>query len=112
MDGKDNLVDVLLLKEVNGLEQVVLGDTISAAVLQEGGDVLHLLEGHGALVDLDRVGDHIVHDIAQQGPILEGGGERAFGEGLTSHIGDPVLGLLLGHGVVLGSLLHNRKIEK
>ena len=44
VDGEDDLVDVLLLIEIDGLEHVSLGNSVLDALVKETGDVLHLRE--------------------------------------------------------------------
>ena len=51
------------------------------------------------------LGDHVVHNLAEQSAVLQRLGEGALGEGPASHVGNPVLGLLLSNGVILRGLL-------
>lgn len=62
----DYRVEVLPLPQVNGLERFLWWYTELFGTLEEGGDVLHALEGHFAGVDLlDRAGFDRVGKIAE-----------------------------------------------
>ncbi|KAF4518353.1 hypothetical protein B566_EDAN007080, partial [Ephemera danica] len=61
-NANDDGVEVLSLPQVDGLEGFLRGHAQLARHVQERVDVLHALEGHGALVDfLDAARLHLVH---------------------------------------------------
>lgn len=65
-------VQVLPFPQVHGLEEFLRGNAKLFRPLQEGGNVLHALEGHLAGVDLlDRAGIDRVGQVTQQDAILE-----------------------------------------
>lgn len=52
-ESSGHLSNVLLLKEIDGLEEITHWDTVALYCLQEGANVLHNLEGHrGVFIDL------------------------------------------------------------
>lgn len=72
LQADDDRVQVLPLPQVHGLEEFLRWDAELFRRLQEGGDVLHALEGHLAGVDLlDRAGIDRVRQVAQQHAVLE-----------------------------------------
>lgn len=95
LQADDHRVQVLPFPQVDGLEEFLRGNAELFRRLQEGGNVLHALEGHLAGVDLlDCTGVDRVGQITQQDTVLEhlvevvhlaGGVDR-----LGGHFFDPI----------------------
>jgi hypothetical protein len=68
----DKATQVFLFVQVDGLKKLVLRDLEHVATsVDEGGDVLHLLERHGARVHLwASVSRQLVCSLAQNVPVL------------------------------------------
>jgi hypothetical protein len=60
VDAADDLPEVLVFIEVDGLEEIGLGDTKRFAGGEEVADVLHLLERHLGRVHLDFPACHLL----------------------------------------------------
>lgn len=72
LKADDYRVEVLPFPQVDGLEGFLWWYAELLGALEEGGDVLHALEGHLAGVDLlDRTGFDRVGEVTQQDAILE-----------------------------------------
>lgn len=72
LQADDHRVQVLPFPQVDGLEEFLRWNAELLGRLQEGGDVLHALEGHLAGVDLlDRSGIDCVGQVTQQDTVLQ-----------------------------------------
>jgi len=73
---KKHLVHVLLLKKINGLEQIRGRKTNPCASRKEGIDVLHDLEWHAALLNFAAARLISIHQFAQNNTVVKIIGER------------------------------------